>query len=59
MPRETAREVLGVAHYDYAVDRGPGYCASRAAGSWDANDKDAFGAYKAAQREAESAIHTT
>lgn len=53
MTEETARRVLGTAHFDYAVTQGPAFCAGRAAGSWNANLPESFGAYKAAERIAE------
>lgn len=51
MPENVARAYLGDV-FDFAVSRGAGYCAGRAAGAWDANDVDTFAAYKAAERAA-------
>ena len=49
MSEEVARRVLGT-HFHYAIAQGVGFCASRAAGAWQANLPESFGAYKTAER---------
>lgn len=55
MSEETARRVLG-SHFDYAVDKGESFCACRAAGAWQANTPESFGAYKTAERVAKQTV---
>ncbi|NML31807.1 hypothetical protein [Paraburkholderia antibiotica] len=52
MPEDMARRVLGSAHFDWTVGQGAPSCAARAAGAWQANLQEYFGAYKAAERVA-------
>lgn len=51
MSEEIARRVLGT-HFHFAIVQGIGFCASRAAGAWQANLPESFGAYKTAERVA-------
>jgi hypothetical protein len=55
MSEEVARSVLGSKHFDWSVQQGAGFCACRAAGAWQANTPESFGAYKAAERIAAAA----
>ncbi|GMG89638.1 hypothetical protein Cmtc_08580 [Cupriavidus sp. TKC] len=57
MPEEVARRVLGSGHFDFAVAQGPAFCATRAAGAWQANLPESFGAYHAAKKIAEQRKH--
>lgn len=54
MSEEIARRVLG-SHFSYAVAQGIAFCESRAAGAWQANLQESFGAYKTAARVAATA----
>ncbi|OXI61683.1 hypothetical protein CFB81_34885 [Burkholderia sp. AU28863] len=49
MSEAIARRVLGT-HFHYAIVQGVGFCASHAAGAWQANLAESFGAYKTAER---------
>ncbi|MEX3556323.1 MAG: hypothetical protein VB131_07155 [Burkholderia gladioli] len=51
MSEEIARRVLGT-HFHFAIVQGISFCASRAAGAWQANLPESFGAYKTAERVA-------
>ncbi|EOZ0474831.1 TPA: hypothetical protein ACVMZV_002302 [Pseudomonas aeruginosa] len=52
MPEEMAQRTMSEELFEFAVQQGSGYCSSRARGAWDANDAEAFGAFKAAERVA-------
>ncbi len=52
---ETARRVLGSAHFDYAVEQGAGFCESRANGAWMANTPESYAAYICAANVAKGA----
>ncbi|WP_186061021.1 hypothetical protein [Burkholderia gladioli] len=52
MSEEMARRVLGSSHFDWIVEQGEKACASRAAGSWQANLPESYGAYRTAERVA-------
>ena len=52
MSEEVARRVLGSAHFDYAVARGPAFCIAAYGGAWQANDPEHYGAYRTAERAA-------
>lgn len=53
MSEEIARRVLSSSHFDWSVQQGAQFCAGRAAGAWQANLQESYGAYKAAERVAE------
>lgn len=50
MSEEMARRVLGSSHFDWIVEQGEKVCASQAAGSWQANLPESYGAYRTAER---------
>lgn len=50
MSEQVARRVLGSSHFDWSVQQGMGFCAGRAAGAWQANTPESFGAYRTAER---------
>lgn len=56
MPEAMARRVLGSGHFDWVVEQGAAHCASRAAGAWQANSQESYGAYQTAKRVAEARL---
>ena len=54
MSEAIARSVLGSSHFDWSVQQGAAFCASRAMGSWQANLQESYGAYRTAERAAQA-----
>ncbi|SMG00360.1 hypothetical protein [Burkholderia singularis] len=50
MSEDDARNLLGSDHFDWALDKGVGYCAGRASGYWYANEPEHYAAYRTAER---------
>jgi hypothetical protein len=50
-----ARAILGSGFFDQVVEKGAGFCAGRAQGWWDANEREFHAAYKCAARVAREA----
>lgn len=46
LAREAIARMLGQAHLEFVLNRGAGYCDGRAAGAWQANDKETYCAYR-------------
>jgi hypothetical protein len=50
MSEADARDRLGPDHFDWALEKGAGYCAGRASGYWYANEPELYAAYRTAER---------